>query len=502
MKKRNRRGGRPDAGTSRVSRERPLERGAVFELEITRMALDGDALGTVGDYVVFVEGTIPGERVQVRALSASRKFARAKLLRVVRPSPHRIAPRCRHFGPCGGCTWQHISYGEQLRLKESMLSSILAHALGKAPGVRYALGIEDDSIGGGSSGAGGPWGFRNKVHFVLGREKARDLVMGHYQRRSRSILEIEECPVHSERGNRVAFRIRELLEKYRIPGTEEETPGGATGRGEARHGMAAHGAARHIVIRVSEATSRARATLVVTDRRVPRLAQLAHELERGPDAPYALHLNVHDRPGPFLFGPFTTRVYGDDRLEEKVAGATFLVSPKAFFQTSVRSAAKLVEVVLGFVPQGEEGPILDLYAGAGLFSIPLARRGERVTAVEENPVAVRDGVASLKASGVDGDTCRFIQGRVEDVLRDLPRRFGTVILDPPREGCPPSVLEGILRGLRPARILYVSCNPRALASELGQMVQRGYAISEVQPVDMFPHTAHIEAVALLECQEP
>ncbi|HVR72795.1 MAG TPA: TRAM domain-containing protein, partial [Planctomycetota bacterium] len=168
-----------------------------FELEVTDMAIDGDALGRVGGYVVLVEGVIPGERALVRSVSAARKFGRAELIRVLRPSPHRVAPRCRHFGSCGGCAWQHIAYPEQLRIKQKMLASLLENALeDDAPPVLPVLGI--------ASGAGGeaPWGFRNKVHFAIGRGPGGGLIMGHYRRGSRDLFDAIECPVHAEDGNR------------------------------------------------------------------------------------------------------------------------------------------------------------------------------------------------------------------------------------------------------------------------------------------------------------
>jgi len=447
------------------------------------MALDGDALGTVEGYVVFVRGALPGERVAARVVTSGRKFGRAHLVKVLRSSPHRVAPPCRHFGPCGGCSWQHIAYPEQLRLKSSMLSSTIAHALGgRPPKVKPTIGIDRE--------ASGPWGFRNKVHFVLGRgQGATGLVMGHYMRDSRRIVGIAECPIHSPAGNRIAFRIRNLLEKHGVPGTDHET---------------LRGVARHLIVRVAEHTGESQATLVTTDPMVPGLKTIVRELASGPDAPGGIHLNVNDRPGPFLFGRATRKLHGKDRLLDEVAGVRFVVSPKAFFQTNVRCAEKLVEVVMGHVPRDDRRPILDLYAGAGLFSLPLARRGHRVISVEENPVAVKDGISSLGLNDVPEGACRFIQGRVEDVIRDMcdgssgePSRFGTAILDPPREGCPAAVLGLLVGRLRIDRIIYVSCNPRALAADLALATERHYRIVEVQPVDMFPHTPHIESVALL-----
>jgi 23S rRNA (uracil1939-C5)-methyltransferase len=176
---------------------------------------------------------------------------------------------------------------------------------------------------------------------------------------------------------------------------------------------------------------------------------------------------------------------------------SFLISPTAFFQTNVQAAAVMVEFVLDHA--GSAGVVLDLYAGAGLFSLPLARGGARVTAVEENAEAVEDGEASRRFNRISESACRFVRGRVEDVAaRGISETSpDLVVLDPPRGGCPPIVLDWICGRLQPSRIIYVSCNPRALATDLRMPLSAGYSAALIQPVDMFPHTAHIETVAVL-----
>ncbi|MBI4602537.1 MAG: 23S rRNA (uracil(1939)-C(5))-methyltransferase RlmD [Planctomycetes bacterium] len=475
--------GRPEGPAGRPGRIRP---GTEVELEVTDMGLDGDALGRIGDYVVLVPEAVPGERVRAVVVSSNRKLARARVARVVRPSPHRVAPRCRHFGPCGGCAWQHIAYAEQLRTKRRMLAALLERALGRPADVRPVLGLEGS---GDRRDPEAPWGFRDKVHFVFGPGSGgRSLVMGHYRRGTRDVLEVEECPVHSEAGNRAALRAREALLARGVPGSD----------GEGRRGLA-----RHIVVRAAAGSRDAHATLVAT-RETKGLAEATREIGRGRDAPSSLHLSVHAGPDPFLFGREARRLCGSPRLLETVAGARFLLSPRSFFQTSTRAAEKLAGLVLGLVPGGEPGTVLDLYAGAGLFAIPLALRGCQVVAVEESPDAVADGIASLRESRVPAGRCRFVRARVEDHLRRLAGTpaaarppLGPVIMDPPRDGCPEEVWRLLLGGLRPRRVVYVSCNPRTLARDAALAERCGYRLERVHPVDMFPHTAHIESVALL-----
>jgi 23S rRNA (uracil1939-C5)-methyltransferase len=463
-----------------------LARGVTLEIDLTAMALDGDAVAKASGYAVLVAGAIPGERVEVEIVSAGRKFARGRLRRILRASPHRVTPPCRHFGPCGGCSWQHIAYEEQLRLKQGMLATTLERALGAPVKVLPAVGIA-------AAGGPGPWAYRNKAHFVLapGRD-GRGLVMGHYRRGSREPVEVEECPVHPPEGNRIAFLARDLLRKHGVPGARVEPPGPA---------ILSRGAARHIVVRTSERTGGAHATIVATEES-PGILAAARELAGAGGALRGVHINLNDRPGPYILGARSRKVAGEERLLEEVAGVRFLVGPRSFFQTSVRSAEKLVQSVLRRVPDDGK-PVLDLQAGSGLFSLPLARRGHEVVAVEENPAAVADAVASLALNGIDARRCRFVRARAEDWVRDegAPGQggpaFEAVILDPPRDGCPPGLIRAIREAWRPARIVYVSCNPRALATNLREAMAEGYRVEEIEPVDMFPHTAHIEAVVLL-----
>jgi 23S rRNA (uracil1939-C5)-methyltransferase len=314
--------------------------------------------------------------------------------------------------------------------------------------------------------------------------------MGHYRRGSRAVLPVEECPVHADAGNRFAFEVRDALLRAGIPG--------ATADGQ-------RGVARHIVVRVSESTGELLGTLVVTEN-VKALrgvtkdveARLLAEGSGGRRPRLGFHLNVHDRPDPFLFGRETRRLFGPDEIREQVGGATYLVSPTAFFQTNVRAADVLVGVVLDALPSPGSQRVLDLYSGIGLFAIPLAKAGRAVTAVEENRQAVSSASAALRLNRVDPSACRLIASRVEDAEGRLGRAaWDAVILDPPRQGCPPRVLDWVFRNLRPTRIVYVSCDPDALARDLARMAGTGYHFERVQPIDMFPHTEHIETVAVL-----
>jgi 23S rRNA (uracil1939-C5)-methyltransferase len=283
-------------------------------------------------------------------------------------------------------------------------------------------------------------------------------------------MAVRECPVHDERGNAVAFGLYHAYER-RPPDS-----------------------LKSVAVRASVSTDETMATLVLSDNRDARVRTVTTQALEEPWAPSSFHVNLHPRGDPFIFGPDTQHIAGTSRLREDVADTAFLISPTAFFQTNVRAAAILVRLVLDAIPH--DASVLDLYAGAGLFALPLARRGQPVVAIEANAVAVADGEASLRLNRIPATRCRFIARPVSTAIR----RTGAadaVILDPPREGCEAVVLDGVFGTRRPAVAVYVSCSPGTLARDLARIEGHGYEIRSLQPVDMFPHTPHIETVVML-----
>jgi 23S rRNA (uracil1939-C5)-methyltransferase len=449
--------------------------GQVSDVDIEALAANGDGLATSSGLRISVPFTIPGERVRVRLSDRRRGSATAALVEVLRASPHRTTPRCRHFGidaapglgACGGCTWQHIAYPEQLRLKTQLVDDLVRAVVPRAPRVKPTLA---------ATPLDHPWGYRNKVHFVFG-SRGSALAMGHYARGSRRVIPIVECPVHDERGNAFAFATRDAFTAAGLQAADGN-----------------RGTLRSLAIRVGCRTREIMTALIVSSDRDRRVRTATRRvLEQSP--PTSMHLNVHTRDDAFIFGPSMRHLHGSMRMREEVAGVSFLMSPAAFFQTNVLAAEVLVQLVVDAVPSPRR--VLDLYAGSGLFAIPLAVAGNDVTAVEENRVAVADGEAALKLNGTAHRRCRFIARRAEVALASLSDA-DVVVLDPPREGCSPSVLRDVFGRLGPALAIYVSCNPEALATDLGLICRGGYRITALQPVDMFPHTAHIETVVFLE----
>lgn len=453
----------------------PVYRDEVVELRVDDFGDGPDGLCRIDGYVIFVAETLPGELVRVRISSASRKFGRGELLEVLEPSPDRVRPICPHFGPCGGCQLQHLAPRAQVLAKESRLRRTLAHALRVAPG-RIEMGASrapSDAVG-----------QRTKLALHFG-EQDGELVAGYFGRRGRELLPIEVCPVQERRGLEVALAARDGL---RATGLRAFDP--HTGRGDLRA----------VVVRSSERTREIHATLVVAHEGV-RVGALGPAIEamRAAGATGAA-LNLNDGPPDRLLGERTRALFGVQHVEDEVHGVRYRTSAGAFFQTSTFGVDALVEEVraaVGEVPEGAH--IADLYCGSGLFALALAGHADQVFGIEEDERAVEDAVQAAEQAGIQN--VRFRAGRVEGLISNLARmrdKPHAVIVDPPRAGCDARVLARIADRLQPRRLVYVSCDPDSLGRDATRLRDLGYTFRHAVMVDMFPHTAHLETVAVFD----
>jgi 23S rRNA (uracil1939-C5)-methyltransferase len=451
---------------------RPVAVGDVVELDVAHLADGPDALCSIGGYVVFVAFALPGERIRARIVSAGRKHGRAELLDVLRSSPDRLPPRCAHFGACGGCDFQMQAPEAQRTAATARVAKALAFALKRPPEslpVRPAVGAPT------------PWGQRTKVALMLEPDTRQWVTAGLFARRSQRVVPLYECPVTDSTALGLALRCVAQIRTRRIPIADPRT--GAPGL-------------RAIVARSTGPKTPPHLLLVGTepdDGDIASMVEVAIAAGAG-----GLAYNVGPESGPFLLGRETRILSGPQRVTIEAAGRPYLVSPGAFFQTSTWGAAHLVEAVSARFAPPAGADALDLYCGGGLLTLPLASRCRRIVGIEGNPAAIEDARATARAWNTSNAT--FIAGRVEDELRAAARRLDvhTVVLDPPRDGCDPAVLRALTESVRPRRVIYVSCEPAALARDAAALAVGGYALVEAAPFEMFPHTHHVETVAVLE----
>ncbi len=454
-----------DSGSPRP-RGRPVAVGDIRRLHIERLADGPDGLARIDGYVVFVPGALPGEDVRAEITSAKAKLARAALRGVERPAATRVAPECRHFDECGGCDWQHCAYDAQLQLKTARVRSALQHALGAAAAEVVAPMV----------GPLQPYEQRTKVALQLEVHGGR-LRAGLRQRRSMQLVPLHECPVSQASAFALARAAATALRRG-VPEAEQS-------------------ALRAVVVRAAAGTGEHAVLLVAGRQHVTGVDAVAGELADAGATTVAVNLN----PGPRarLLGPRTHVVHGPPRITERIDGLTYQCSPAAFFQTSAFGAEWLVQNVPALLRAGADDRALDLYCGGGLLSLALARTCRAVTGVERNAAAVGDARASAAASGLHN--AKFTCGAAAQVARRLLDRRGPrtqiAVLDPPRAGCDAELLDLIGKSDL-QRLAYVSCDPSALARDADALTERGFALQHVQPLDMFPHTHHVECVAVMQ----
>jgi 23S rRNA (uracil1939-C5)-methyltransferase len=468
-----------------------VKKGKELELQVERLTFGGKGLARVNGFVVFLERTIPGQRVLARITRKRSSYADAKVLQVLEDSPLAVTPRCGHFGPCGGCLWQNLPYDVQLQAKRDLVTECLAH-LG---------GIQGDLV---PPGTPSPqeYFYRNKMEFSFsGRrwlepeelstpnpDKPRDFalglhVLGLYDR----VLDIDECHLQSPLAVPILKEVRRFALASGLPAYSTKTHAGFW---------------RFVVIRDSKAHGTILVEVITTPHRsgLGLIAQLAATLrDKLPEVTTVVH-GVSAKKAQIASAEYREVIFGPGYIEEHLGDLRFRISPGSFFQTNTQAAGLLLDEVARAVGAGDNRVVWDLYCGTGALAVRLARTAARVIGFEIVPEAVADAQVNADLNGVAN--CEFIVGDMRTLLarpESLLSRHGrpeVVVTDPPRAGMHPLVVKNLLE-LGPPRIVYVSCNPATLARDLKILLER-YRPLRIQPVDLFPQTPHIEAVALLE----
>jgi 23S rRNA (uracil1939-C5)-methyltransferase len=445
------------------------KRGDVVELLVDDLAFGGEGVGRADGYVVFVRGGLPGDRLRVRMVECRSRFGRAVIDAVLVPSPDRIDAPCPYFGRCGGCRLQHLSYPAQLAFKEKQVRDCLERLGGLPPfELRPIVPARE------------PYGYRNKMEFTVA---GPDLHIGlHEAERYDVVLDIDRCLLQSDAMNG-------LLDELRV---QTRARGLSVWDQRAQRGLL-----RFVAVREGRRTGEAMVNIVASAPDVEGLVPVAEALRARVPATTSVVLNVNDTKSSVAVGSEEHLLLGRDHITEKLGEVAFRVSAGSFFQTNTVQAERLFALVTDACELGRDEVVLDLYSGTGAISLLLAGHARHVYGVELAPAAVADAVRNAQANGITN--CTFLAGEVRHVLPALAAegvRPAVVVADPPRAGFHPKAL-GALAGIAPARIVYVSCNPSTLARDVGELVRQGYRLDWVQPVDMFPQTPHIEAVARL-----
>ncbi|MGH2950170.1 MAG: 23S rRNA (uracil(1939)-C(5))-methyltransferase RlmD [Solirubrobacteraceae bacterium] len=438
-------------------------RGDELELTVDSLAHGGNGVARRDGYVVFVAGAVPGDRVRAVVGRAKRAYAEARAVEVLDPSPDRIPAAAEH----PGAAWQVLPYERQLEVKAGLVGEALER-IGRLEGFELEPIVP----------AVEQWRYRNKLEYSFGTGAGGELVCGfHAPGRWDEIVSMEDCLLASERSNAVR---EQVLAWCRAQGLT------AWDRREQ------HGLLRNLVIREGRRTGELQVRLVTSPGRIDADSLV------GAVACDGLFWTQQEQLGESTLGGETVLLSGTPQLRERLGGLDFLVSPEAFFQTNTEMAERLYGIAAELAGLRGTERVFDLYCGIGTIALMLAARAREVVGVEIVEAAVADAIENARLNDVLN--ARFYAGDIRLAMRDLVEQAGrpdVAVVDPPRSGLSQKVVRRILEA-RPSRVVYVSCNPTTLAPNAAQMVEAGYRLVRVRPVDMFPQTPHIECVALLE----
>ncbi len=455
-----------------MKRSVPVTIDQQLEIDITGLNHSGEGVGRYQGFTLFIPGGIPGDRLLIDIISIQKNYARGLLQSVVNPSPERINPTCTFYPDCGGCQLQHINYPAQLELKTQQVKETLSR-----------IGSIDPDIVKETKGMENAWNYRNKAQYPV-RSRKGLAVTGFFAPRSHNLIEIDRCKIQSRAAETVTENIIEIMNREKISAYNEKT-----GRG----------LIRHVLIRESFYNGEVMVVLVTNGETIPREKQLVEALKQRVPKLVSIVQNINIRRDNIILGKKEKVIFGKDHILESVGNFEFKISPSSFFQINPQQAKVLYDTVLEYAGLTGMEVVFDLYCGTGSIALYMAPHSAWVYGIEMVPQAVQDAQENAQLNQVQNS--EFFVGKAEEFMPKLMKQGiipDIVVVDPPRKGCHKDLLQSILEA-EPRKIIYVSCNPSTLARDLHILTENNkYRTAAVQPVDMFPHTYHVECVVLIE----
>ncbi|MGL5066839.1 MAG: 23S rRNA (uracil(1939)-C(5))-methyltransferase RlmD [Sarcina sp.] len=450
-----------------------IEKNKEYILDIISQGYEGEGVAKIDDnFPIFVEGALAGEKVKVVIVKAKKKFAYGKIIEILEKSPNRVEMKCKHR-VSGGCNLQHYSYEAQLDFKYNRVKECMSR-----------IGKLDDSIVKLPIGMENPDKYRNKVQLPIGLRNGK-LNIGFFAARSHDIMDMESCIIQDETADRVISLTREWAKEsnvkpYNIDGEYDET-----------------GILRHIMIRRGFTTNEVMVVIVTNGRKLPHADEFVKTITENVEGIKSVIQNINSNKTNVILGQENITLWGEDTISDYIGEFKFNISPESFFQVNPVQTEILFGKALEYANLGGEETVIDAYCGTGTITLFLSKNAKKVYGVEVVDKAIENAKENAKTNNVEN--VEFIVGESEVAIPELINdgiRADVITLDPPRKGCDVRLLDAIT-SIGVKKIVYVSCDPSTLARDLAILAERGYKTVEVQPVDMFPHTPHIENVALL-----
>ena len=451
-----------------------VEKNKEYIFDIISQGYEGEGIAKIDNkYPIFIEGALKGEKVKVRIVKVNKNFAYGKLMEVLEASEERVNPPCAIYKRCGGCKLQHASYKAQLDFKWDRVKDCVSKIGKLDPSiVKYPLGMEN------------PWRYRNKVQLPIGLING-EVKIGFFAPRSHDIIDMESCLIQDEIGDKVVKLTREWIEKFNI------RPYNVDGEYDEK------GIVRHIMIRRGFTTNEVMVVLVTNGEKLPHKEEFVDLMVKNIPGIKSVIQNINSKKTNVILGLESKTLWGEDTISDYIGDFRFNISPLSFFQVNPIQTEVLYGKALEYANLTGNEEVFDAYCGTGTITLFLSQKAKKVYGVEIIPQAIDNAWINAKENKVEN--VEFFVGESEVVIPDLINKgvkADVVVVDPPRKGCDKKLLDAITN-IDAKKIVYVSCDPSTLGRDLQVLEENGYKTLEVQPVDMFPNTAHIENVALL-----
>ncbi|WP_017414132.1 23S rRNA (uracil(1939)-C(5))-methyltransferase RlmD [Clostridium tunisiense] len=445
-----------------------IEKNRDYIVTIENYGHEGEGVAKVEGFTVFIAGALKGEVVKVKIIKVNKNYGVGKLLEVIEASEKRVEPVCGTYKRCGGCNLQHYSYEEQLNFKTERVKNVISR-IGKLEDViiHNTLGMET------------PYNYRNKVQLPVGAT-GEEILVGFYAQRSHDIINMDKCYIQDEVGDQVIALTKQWMKKFKISPYDEKSHSGIV---------------RHIMVRKGFKTGEIMVVLVTRSEELPHKQEFIDLIKENITGVVSIIQNMNKEKTNVILGLKSLTLWGQDHISDYIGEFKFNISPLSFFQVNPVQTEMLYGKALEYAGLTGEETVFDAYCGTGTISLFLSKKAKKVYGVEIIPEAIENAKENARANGVTN--AKFIVGKSEE---EIPRliaqgiKADVVVVDPPRKGCEESLLKA-LSEIEPRRIVYVSCDPATLARDLGVLDVLGYKTLEIQPVDMFPQTAHVECVA-------
>jgi len=446
-----------------------LSKNKEYIVDIVDIGQGGVGIGKYDGFTVFVEGGLLNDKVKVKINKSKKNYAVGDIVEIIERSPFRVDRLCSDsLKDCGGCQIQELDYKKQLEIKTNEVKQVISR-IGKLENVTIydTIGMEE------------PFRYRNKAQFPIQKINGAPAI-GFYKKKSHDIIPTNKCIIQHDINDKIIQIIKTYINAYDVSIYDEKTHTGVL---------------RHLVTKIGFTTGEVMVVLVANGKKLPYLNELASVLEENIPGFKTLVVNVNKEKTNVILGKENRVIYGEGKINDYIGDLVFEISPLSFFQVNPVQTEVLYNKALEYAELKENDTVFDIYCGIGTISLFLAQKATKVYGIEIVEAAIEDAKINAKLNKLDNT--EFYAGKAEEVVPKMYKEGKTanvVVVDPPRKGCDDKVLDTIV-SMSPDRVVYVSCNPSTLARDLAYLDERGYKCIEIQPVDMFPHTMHVECVA-------